>query len=161
MWRQRDADSDWSLLLLEDTTLLSKPAGDLPMGSKRGQEVVQEMQKPFLHLANGPPCPAQKSHEATGRLEVRPAHTLGGGQGLRGSGRLLVEPCIRAQTEQKRRSLGLGGRLGAMETHRAKPSLVTGAPAAETSAALSSAQALSYREAISRAVNQLSERSSS
>ena len=29
----------------------------LPVGSRRGQEVVREMEKPFFHLAQRPPVP--------------------------------------------------------------------------------------------------------
>ena len=72
--------------------------------------------------------------------------------------------CIRAQAGHKRRVLHLGGgRLGTMQTQRASLSLGRWSlwllllglalPSA-------SAQALSYREAVLRAVDQLNERSS-
>uniref|UniRef100_A0A8C0CZC4 Uncharacterized protein n=1 Tax=Balaenoptera musculus TaxID=9771 RepID=A0A8C0CZC4_BALMU len=122
------------------------------------------MEKPFLHLHRRLPSPtAQQSREATAGAEASPAHSRGGNQGWGRSGRQVVGPLHQAQEGVKDGpACWEETDLGTMETQRA--SLALGrwplwlllglvVPSA-------SAQALSYREAVLRAVDRLNEQSS-
>ena len=137
----------------------------LPMDPRRGRDIVREMEKPFRHLAQGPPCllPSNPMKQQQG---LRQVHLTSWEEGRDGASQedSWLSLCIRAQAGHKRRVLHLGGgRLGTMQTQRASLSLGRWSlwllllglalPSA-------SAQALSYREAVLRAVDQLNERSS-
>ena len=123
------------------------------------------MEKPFLHLAQGLPCPLFRNPMRQ-QQGLRQVHLTPWEEGRDGAGQedSWLSLCIRAQAEHKRRVPHLGGgRLGTMQTQRASLSLGRWSlwllllglvvPSA-------SAQDLSYREAVLRAVDQLNERSS-
>ena len=136
-----DADSAWSLPLLEDTTLLSKPACDTSHGVQERPKHCQEMEKSFLHLAQGPPCPLP-SNPMKQQQGLRQVHLTPWEQGRGGAGQedSWLSLCIRAHAEHKRRDPRAwrrqSGDHGDPEGQPLPGTVVTVATAAGTSAAL-------------------------
>ena len=56
----------------------------LPMDPRRGRDIVREVEKPFLHLAQGPPCPLpsnpMKQPQGLGKSTSHPGRRAGMGQ---------------------------------------------------------------------------------
>nr|XP_031542472.1 protegrin-2-like isoform X2 [Vicugna pacos] len=135
------------------------------MGPRRGQDVVREMEKPFLHLAQEADLThCQQSPEARAGPEASPAHTLAGGRDGAGGEGSCLSNCIRPRLSIKEGPVGWEvADSGTMETQRASLSLrrwslwilLLG-----LAVPWASAQALSYREAVLRAVDRLNEQSS-
>jgi len=156
-----DVDSAWSLPLLKDSTPLSNRACDTSHGPQERPRYCQGDGETLSSPCTGASLTtAQKSNEATAKPESSPPRTWE--EARDGAGQ--VESLHQAQAEHKRRVPQVGGgRLGTMETPRASLSLGRWSlwllllglalPSA-------SAQALSYREAVLRAVDQLNEQSS-
>ncbi|CAI9159756.1 unnamed protein product [Rangifer tarandus platyrhynchus] len=87
------------------------------MDPRRGRDIVREMEKPFLHLAQGPPCPLP-SNPMKQQQGLRQVHLTPWEEGRDGASQ--VESLQQGQAEHKRGSLRLGGGgLGIMETQRA------------------------------------------
>uniref|UniRef100_A0A4W2GDI1 Cathelicidin-5 n=1 Tax=Bos indicus x Bos taurus TaxID=30522 RepID=A0A4W2GDI1_BOBOX len=135
------------------------------MGSRGGQGIVgdgETISSPCTgDKIHSLPCSPVRQQQELRQVQLMPWEEGRDGVGQEGS---RLNFCIRAQTGHKGGSLRLGGgRLGTMETQRASLSLGRWSlwllllglvlPSA-------SAQALSYREAVLRAVDQLNEKSS-
>ena len=113
----------------------------LPMDHSRAQDIVREMEKPFLHLAQGPPCllPSNPMKQQQG---LRQVHFTPWEEGRDGEGQeeSWLSLCIRAQAEHKRRAPQAGRRQfrdhGDPEGQPLPGTVVTVATAAGTSAAL-------------------------
>ena len=144
---------------------MSKPAGDTPQGVQKrprscqgdGETISSPCTGASLQTARKP----MKQQQGLRQVHLRPWEEGRDGASQEDS---WLSLCIRAQAGHKRRVLHLGGgRLGTMQTQRASLSLGRWSlwllllglvvPSA-------SAQALSYREAVLRAVDQFNERSS-
>ena len=113
----------------------------LPSVSRRDQEVVREMEKTFLHLAQGPPCPLPRNRMKQ-QQGLRQIHFSPWEEGREGVGQedSWLSLCIRAEAKYKRRVPRAErwqiGDHGDPEGQPLPGTVVTVATAAGTSAAL-------------------------
>ena len=148
--------------LSKDSTILSKSAGDTPQGVQKRPRSCQGDAETMSS-----PCTGASLQTAQNPMKqqqgLRQVHLTPWEEGRDGAGQedSWLSLCIRAQAEHKRRVPHLGGgRLGTMQTQRAILVLgrwslwllLLGLVVSSTSA-----QDLSYREAVLRAVDQLND----